>query len=66
MRRRRLGYGKVAKRSLRKRESVVSRGMLRSTWARVDSMRLLYWTPEGQAVMQAMQPRHLSMWSRKF
>ena len=40
----------------------VVRGMLRSTCARVSSMSLLYWTPEGQAVMQAMQPRQLSMW----
>lgn len=61
MRRSRVGYGKIAKMSLRKRESVVSRGMLRSICARVDSMRLLYWTPEGQAVIQAMQPRQLSM-----
>ena len=40
--------------------------MLRSTWPRVSSMSLLYWTPEGQAVMQAMQPRQLSMCWRKF
>ncbi len=39
------------------------RGMWRSICARVGSMSLLYWTPEGQAVMQAMQPRQLSMWS---
>ena len=39
---RRLGYGKVAKRSLRKSESAVVRGMLRSTWARESSMSLSY------------------------
>ena len=36
--------------------------MLRSTWARVSSISLSYWTPDGQAVTQAMQPRHWSMW----
>ena len=31
-----------------------------STFARVSSMRTSYFTPEGHAVMQARQPRHLS------
>ncbi len=36
--------------------------VLRSTCARVSSISLSYWTPDGQAVTQAMQPRQRSMW----
>ena len=32
----------------------------RSTCARVSWISLSYWTPDGQAVTQAMQPRQLS------
>ena len=60
--RRRVGWGKVAKSSLRKSESWVVRGMLRSTCERESSMSLSYCTPEGQAVMQAMQPRQVVLY----
>ena len=54
------GEEEIAKERIARR-----RGILRSTCARVSSMSLLYWTPEGHAVMQAMQPRQLSMCRRK-
>ena len=37
------------------------RSCLRSIWARVSLMSVPYWTPDGQAVTHAMQPRQLSM-----
>ena len=59
--RNRRGYGNVANNILRKRESPTGRGMLRSTWPRVSSISLLYSRPLGHAVMEAMQPRQLSV-----
>ena len=42
--------------------SAFGRSTRRSICDRVASMSLSYWTPDGQAVTQAMQPRHWSRW----
>ena len=44
----------------RRARSPGDRSWFRSTWARVASISLSYWTPDGQAVTQAMQPRQAS------
>ena len=38
------------------------RASLRSSCGRVRSISLSYWTPDGQAVTHAMQPRQRSKW----
>src|SRR6187549_2109478 len=44
----------------RRARSAGERVWLRSTWALVASISLSYWTPDGQAGTQAMQPRQRS------
>ena len=61
--RRRPGWVKTSKSSLRRSRSVTGRRKLRSTWGRVASMSWSYRTPDGQAVTQAMQPRQASKWA---
>ena len=38
------------------------RGWFRWIWGRRLARSWSYWTPEGQAVVQARQPRQLSKW----
>ena len=52
---------KISRRSARSRNG---RGALRSICGRVCSISLSYWTPDGQAVTHAMQPRQRSKWTR--
>jgi hypothetical protein len=59
-RRSRRGYGNSAKIADRNARCAGGRVCRRSTCARVASISLSYWTPDGHAVTQDMQPRQLS------
>ncbi len=56
----RAGYGNSVKIIRRKSRSLSVRSQLRSICGRTASMSWSYFTPDGQAVTQAMQPRHAS------